>query len=105
MADQQGGYTVQPDALDGTTGTRHNVATDLAPANPTYAAQACGMSTAFGEYGADQAWASFDSNWSQEPHVTPRAVDDLVQKVSTTGSNHRAADAEVAASMTPGRAA
>jgi uncharacterized protein YukE len=60
------------------------------------------ISTDFGEFGMDQAWSGFDSNWSQELHVTQRAVDELVQKVSATNANYRAADAKVAGSMTPG---
>ncbi|MBV6700209.1 hypothetical protein KV557_24410 [Kitasatospora aureofaciens] len=104
MADKPGGYTVQLDALDGVVGALHNVATDLASANLAYTAQVCYVSTAFGEFGMDQAWATFDGNWSQELHVTQRAVDELVQKVSTTSGNYRAAEAKLAASMTPGRA-
>ncbi|MFD4661544.1 hypothetical protein ACFWP2_38725 [Kitasatospora sp. NPDC058444] len=49
----------------------------------------------------DQAWAGFDTNWSQELHVTQRAVAELVQKMSATSANYRAAESTVAGSLTP----
>jgi hypothetical protein len=102
VGDKPGGYTVQPDALDGVAGALGKVATDLSSANQSYTAQKPYVSTDFGEFGMDQAWSGFDSNWSQELHVTQRAVDELVQKVSATNANYRAADAKVAGSMAPG---
>ncbi|MFF2548157.1 hypothetical protein ACFVUY_37145 [Kitasatospora sp. NPDC058063] len=62
-------YTVQPDALDHVTTGLSNVATDLAPANQAYTAQKPYQSADFGEFGVDQAWAGFDTNWSQELHA------------------------------------
>lgn len=95
------GYTVQPDALDHVTTGLNNVATDLASANQTYTAQKPYQSADFGEFGVDQAWAGFDTNWGQELHVTQRAVAELVQKMSATSANYRAAETQAAASLTP----
>lgn len=95
------GYTVQPDALDHVTTGLNNVATDLASANQAYTAQTLYQSADFGEFGVDQAWAGFDTNWDQELHVTQRAVTQLVQKMSATSANYRAAETKLAASLTP----
>ncbi|MFI8456016.1 hypothetical protein [Kitasatospora sp. NPDC085464] len=95
------GYTVQPDALEHVTTALNNVATDLATANQSYTAQTPVQSADFGEFGVDQAWAGFDTNWSQELHVTQRAVAQLVQKMSATNANYRAAESTLAASLTP----
>ncbi|MFD8706410.1 type VII secretion target [Kitasatospora sp. NPDC059648] len=102
VGDKPGGYTVQPDALDGVAGAPGKVAADLASANQSSTAQKPYVSTDSGEFGTDLAGSGFDSNWSQELHVTQRAVDELVQKVSATNANYRAAEAEAGASMTPG---
>ncbi|MFF2149448.1 type VII secretion target [Kitasatospora sp. NPDC058190] len=102
VGDKPVGYTVQPDVLDGVAGALGQVATDLASANQSYTAQKPYVSTDFGEFGMDQAWSGFDSNWSQELHVTQRAVEELVQKVSATTANYRAVEAKLSKSMTPG---
>ncbi|MET8544363.1 hypothetical protein ABZW03_27530 [Kitasatospora sp. NPDC004799] len=95
------GYTVQPDALDHINTALNNVATDLASANQAYTAQKLYQSADFGEFGVDRAWAGFDTNWDQELHVTQRAVAELVQKMSATSANYRAAEAKIAASLAP----
>ncbi|TYC66318.1 hypothetical protein EH183_43090 [Streptomyces sp. CB01881] len=98
------GYTVQPDVLEHVTTGLNNVTTDLASANQAYTAQSLYQSADFGEFGVDQAWAGFDTNWDQELHVTQRAVAELVQKMSATTANYRAAETKVAASLTPAQA-
>ncbi|WP_030231491.1 type VII secretion target [Streptomyces sp. NRRL S-350] len=95
------GYTVQPVALDHVTTALDNVATDLASANQAYTAQKLYQSADFGEFGVDQAWAGFDTDWSQELHVTQRALAELAQKMSATSANYRAAETKIAASLTP----
>ncbi|MFE4972932.1 hypothetical protein ACFRAR_12550 [Kitasatospora sp. NPDC056651] len=95
------GYTVQPDALDHVTAGLDNVATDLDSANQAYTAQKVYQGADFGEFGVDQAWAGFDGNWSQELHVTQRAVAELVQKMAATSANYRAAETMAVASLTP----
>ncbi|HJD80943.1 type VII secretion target [Kitasatospora aureofaciens] len=104
MADKLTEYTVQPDALDQVATALDNVATDLSSADLAYAGQVTYDSSAFGEFGMDQAWSAFDSNWSKELHITRRAVAELAGKVSRTSGNYRAAEARVASSMTPERA-
>ncbi|GGU54207.1 hypothetical protein ACIG0C_32415 [Kitasatospora aureofaciens] len=104
MGDNPTGYTVKPDALDGVTTALGNVATDLTNANQAYTAQKPSQSADFGEFGVDQAWSGFDTNWGQELHVTQRAVGELVQKMSATSANYRAAETKVTASLSPKQA-
>ncbi|MGW3046192.1 hypothetical protein ACWC9T_40910 [Kitasatospora sp. NPDC001159] len=104
MTDQLGkvgGYTVQPDALHGVAEALNDVATDLTSADLAYTGLVTYEAAAFGECGMDQAWSNFDGNWGKELHLTQRAVAELAQKMFTTTGNHRAADAQVAASMIP----
>ncbi|MEU4119604.1 hypothetical protein AB0F71_34545 [Kitasatospora sp. NPDC028055] len=101
MGDQPTGYTVHPDALDGVTAALGNVATDLTSAGQAYTAKAVHPAADFGEFGVDQAWSGFDTKWAQELQVTQRAVTELVQKMSTTSANYRAAETKVATEMTP----
>ncbi|MER7672454.1 type VII secretion target [Kitasatospora sp. NPDC096128] len=104
MTDKLTEYTVQPDALDGVATALANVAADLSSADLAYLGQVTYDASAFGEFGMDQAWSSFDGNWSKELHITQRAVTELAQKVSRTSGNYRAAEAKAASSMTPARA-
>ncbi|MFJ9694755.1 hypothetical protein [Kitasatospora sp. NPDC101183] len=103
MGDQSTGYTVNLDGLERIKGSLGAVVKDLSEANGTYTAQKPYVSTDFGEFGVDQAWATFDTNWSKELHVTRRAVDELVQKVAATGANYRAAENRNATSLAQGR--
>ncbi|MFI6843920.1 type VII secretion target [Kitasatospora sp. NBC_00085] len=96
-----GGYGVSLAGLSGVSDQLGKTATDIATAKTAYAGSVCYASTAFGEFGMDQAWAAFDAAWSKEIEVTQRALDELSQKMSTTTQNYRNAEKAVTASLVP----
>jgi hypothetical protein len=99
------GFRVHTEALDQVTGQLGQVATDLAACSSDYTDPSCYALSDFGEFGMDQAWYGFDTNWSREVQVTVDAMNELVQKLTATNANYRTADAAVAnAFRTPGRA-
>ncbi|AUY48956.1 MULTISPECIES: type VII secretion target [Streptomycetaceae] len=96
-----GGYGVSLAGLSGVGDQLGKTATDIAAAKAAYAGSVCYASTAFGEFGMDQAWAAFDTAWSKEITVTQRALDELSQKMSATTQNYRNAEKAVTASLVP----
>ncbi|MCG6495987.1 type VII secretion target [Kitasatospora sp. A2-31] len=96
-----GGYSVNVAGLHGVSEALSKTATDIAEAKTAYAGGLCYASTAFGEFGMDHAWSSFDQNWSKEIDVTQRALDELAQKMSTTTANYRNTEKALAASLAP----
>ncbi|MEY9946108.1 type VII secretion target [Kitasatospora sp. GAS1066B] len=95
-----GGYQVHPQAMDAVAGQLSQVAADLQQAESSYNAPVCYAGSAFGEFGMDQAWEKFDTDWGAEIRVTQRAVAELNQNLTSTTANYRAAEATVAGSLT-----
>ncbi|MFI9326874.1 type VII secretion target [Kitasatospora sp. NPDC052868] len=93
------GYRVNVAGLNGVTEQLNKTATDIAAAKTAFAGSVCYASTAFGEFGMDKAWSSFDVAWSKEISVTQRALDELSQKMATTTTNYRNAEKAVTASL------
>ncbi|MFD0273066.1 type VII secretion target [Kitasatospora sp. NPDC127111] len=96
-----GGYGVSLAGLSGVNDQLAKTAADIAAAKTAYTGSACYASTAFGEFGVDQAWAAFDSAWSKEISVTQRALDELSQKMSTTTQNYHDTEKAIAAALVP----
>ncbi|MFB7377311.1 type VII secretion target [Kitasatospora purpeofusca] len=95
------GYRVNVAGLNGVAEQLGRTATDIAEAKTAYAGSVCYASTAFGEFGVDRAWSSFDSAWSKEIGVTQRALEELSQKMATTTANYRNTEHAVASGLVP----
>ncbi|WP_406206618.1 type VII secretion target [Kitasatospora sp. NBC_01560] len=95
------GYSVSLAGLSGVSDQLGKTATDIAAAKAAYAGSVCYASTAFGEFGMDQAWSAFDTAWSKEITVTQRALDELSQKMSTTTQNYRNTEKAIASALVP----
>ncbi|WP_406111700.1 type VII secretion target [Kitasatospora purpeofusca] len=97
----QNGYHVNVGGLNGIAEQLGRTATDIAQARTAYAGSVCYASTAFGEFGMDRAWSSFDSAWSKEIGVAQRALEELSQKMATTTANYRDTEHTVTSALVP----
>ncbi|MDY0810906.1 type VII secretion target [Kitasatospora purpeofusca] len=98
---RSGGYHVNVGGLNGVAEQLGRTAADIAEARTAYAGSVCYASTAFGEFGVDRAWSSFDTAWSKEIGVTQRALDELSQKMAATTANYRDTEHAVASGLVP----
>ncbi|WP_266291725.1 hypothetical protein [Kitasatospora sp. NBC_01287] len=85
--------------MDAVAGQLSQVSADLQQAVGAYTAPVCYAASVFGEFGMDQAWSGFDTDWAAELTVTQRAVAELSSNVTATTANYRAAEATVAGSL------
>jgi hypothetical protein len=96
MGQTTDGFGVHTGALDQVAGQLGKVAGDLATVSSDYVDPLCYTLGDFGEFGMDQAWYAFDTDWSREIQLTVDAMNELVRKVTASNANYRTADAIVA---------